>query len=115
MRDLIRRVEEILRRDNSPELGDGSLWSKMFNTRFADREAERLRIEFLGHNRFQEAWIPKIKAGGYRKFELYDLENDLAQRADVADKHPIVLERLRKQLIDITASVMADGPDWHLM
>jgi len=115
MKDLIGQVEEILRRDNSPELGDGSLWSKMFNTRFADREAERLRIEFLGHNRFQEAWIPKIKAGGYRKFELYDLENDLAQRTDVADKHPIVLERLRKQLIDITASVMADGPDWHLM
>jgi len=115
MKDLIGQVEEILRRDNSPELGDGSLWSKMFNTRFADREAERLRIEFLGHNRFQEAWIPKIKAGGYRKFELYNLENDLAQRTDVADKHPIVLERLRKQLIDITASVMADGPDWHLM
>jgi len=114
MQDLMRRVEEILRRENSPELGDGQLWSKMFNTKFADREAERLRIEFLGHNRFQEAWIPKIKSGGYRKFELYDLEKDPGQKTDVADKHPIVSQRLRKQLTDITASVMADGPDWHL-
>ena len=114
MNDLMNQVEEILKKENSPELRDGDFRSKMYNAKFANKEAERLRIEFLKHNRFQEAWIPTIKSGGYKKFELYDLEKDLAQKTDVSAQHPNLVSRLKGQLIRITASVMADGPDWHL-
>ncbi|MCK5407747.1 MAG: sulfatase-like hydrolase/transferase, partial [Candidatus Krumholzibacteria bacterium] len=43
IRDLMKKVEAILRRENSPELKDGDLWSKMFNSKFENKEAERLR------------------------------------------------------------------------
>ncbi len=33
----------------------------------------------------------------------------------MAKQFPDVVNQLKKQLIDITASVMADGPDWHLV
>ncbi|MCR9296884.1 MAG: sulfatase-like hydrolase/transferase, partial [bacterium] len=114
MNGLMNQVEEILKRENSPELRDGGrLWSKMFNTKFANKEAEKLRIQFLKFNRFQESWIPTIKAGGYKRFELYDLDADIGQTADIAKQHPEIVNRLKQQLLDITASVMADGPDWN--
>ena len=62
---------------------------------------------------FQEAWIPKIKAGGYKEFKLYDLEADRSQERDLAAEKPELLDRLKKQLLEINASVMADGADWH--
>ena len=114
MNGLMNQVEEILKRENSPELRDGGrLWSKMFNTKFANKEAEKLRIQFLRLNRFQESWIPTIKAGGYKRFELYDLDADIGQKTDIAKQHPEIVNRLKQQLLDITASVMNDGPDWH--
>ncbi len=115
MNDLMNQVEVILKRENSPELRDGGrLWSKMFNTKFANQEAEKLRVEFLKFNRFQESWIPTIKAGRYKRFELYDLDADIGQKTDITKQHPEVVNRLKQQLLDITASVMTDGPDWHL-
>ena len=114
MNGLKNQVEVILKRENSPELRDGGrLWSKMFNTKFANKEAEKLRIQFLRLNRFQESWIPTIKAGGYKRFELYDLDADIGQKTDIAKQHPEIVNRLKQQLLDITASVMNDGPDWH--
>jgi len=65
-------------------------------------------------NLFRESWIPLIKSGSYKNYRLYDLKNDPSQTTDVADKNPKVLERLKKQLIELNSSIMADGPDWHL-
>jgi len=112
MRDLMKKVEAILKRENSPELKDGDLWSKMFNSKFENKEAERLRIQFLTLNRFQESWIPSIKACRYTRFELYDLEKDLSQKTDISESHPEIVKRLKRQLVEISHSVMADGVDW---
>lgn len=70
--------------------------------------------ELSTHNMFHEEWIPKIKAGGYTNFRLYDLENDPGQDHDLSADHPEVLKRLQKTLLEINASIMADGHDWHL-
>ena len=71
--------------------------------------------ELSKHNMFQEAWIPAIKSGGYHNYQLFDLKKDPQQADNIAGQHPEVVDRLRKQLLKINASVMADGPDWHLM
>lgn len=65
-------------------------------------------------NMFQEKWIPIIKKGGYINYQLFDLEADPSQEHDVASSNLEVVERLKKQLLEINASIMADGPDWHL-
>jgi len=70
--------------------------------------------ELSTDNMFREAWIPAIKGGGYRNWQLFDLEADPGQRTNIADAKPEVLERLKKQLLNINTSVMADGADWHL-
>jgi hypothetical protein len=88
--------------------------SRLFSTPFDDPEAERLRIQHLQAYRFREEWIPKLEADGFQRFELYDLSTDPLQQTDIADEYPDVVKRLSSQLIGITASVMADGPDWHL-
>jgi arylsulfatase A len=70
--------------------------------------------ELSTSNMFQEAWIPTIKQGGYLNYQLFDLEADPSQEHDIASSNRGVVERLKKQLLDINASIMADGPDWHL-
>lgn len=65
-------------------------------------------------NLFEEAWIPTIKSGGYRNFQLFDLGSDPNQTRNIADQHPELTERLKRQLLDINSSVMADAADWHL-
>ncbi|MCB1279268.1 sulfatase-like hydrolase/transferase, partial [Prosthecobacter sp.] len=70
--------------------------------------------ELSTDNMFQESWIPKIKSGGYVNFQLYDLEADPSQEHDIASSNQEVVERLKKKLLEINASIMADGPDWHL-
>lgn len=69
--------------------------------------------ELSTDNMFEEAWIPKIKAGGYTNFRLFDLSSDPQQEHDLAREKPGVLEDLKAKLLDINASVMADGADWH--
>ncbi len=69
--------------------------------------------ELSKDNLFREEWIPAIKSGNYRNWQLFDLEADPEQRTNVADANPELLERLRRQLLQINASVMADGADWH--
>ncbi len=66
-------------------------------------------------NMFQEEWIPTIKQGGYTGFQLYDLSKDPGQTNDLATEKPELLERLKKQMLEINASVMAEGEDWHLI
>ena len=112
MQDLMKKVETILKHENSPVLKDNDLWSKMFNSKFQNKEAERLRMQFVALNRFQESWIPSIKAHSYTRFELFDLEKDLSQKTDISEQHPEIVKRLKRQLVKISDSVMADGPDW---
>ena len=70
--------------------------------------------ELSTSNMFQESWIPKIKAGGYTNFRLFNLVNDPNQMTDLAGKKPEVVEALKKKLLQINASIMADSEDWHL-
>ena len=70
--------------------------------------------EFSVSEKFNEAWIPTIKEGGYRDFELYDLVNDPMQEVDLAKQRPELLLTLKDKLLKINASVMAEGSDWHL-
>jgi arylsulfatase A len=65
-------------------------------------------------NMFQEAWIPIIKSGGYKDFQLYNLRKDPGQTTDIAAEYPEITARLKKKFLAISASIMADGEDWHL-
>lgn len=65
-------------------------------------------------NMFNEEWIPTIKSGGYKNYQLHNLKDDPGQENDLATAEPKVLERMKKQLLKINQSIMADGPDWHL-
>lgn len=66
------------------------------------------------NNMFREEWIPTIKKGGYTDFQLYNLKSDPNQTTNVAEKNPQVLGRMKAQMLEINASIMADGADWHL-
>ena len=70
--------------------------------------------ELSTDNMFREEWIPVIKSGAYKNWQLYHLEDDPSQTTDLTAQHPEVLERLKAQLLKINASIMADGTDWHL-
>ncbi|NNJ70521.1 MAG: sulfatase-like hydrolase/transferase [Kiritimatiellales bacterium] len=69
--------------------------------------------ELSTKNKFDEKWIPAIKSGDYKNYRLFNLKNDPAQKHDLAAANPERVERLRKKLLEINQSVMADGPDWH--
>ena len=70
--------------------------------------------ELSKNNMFQEAWIPKVKKGGYTNFQLYNLRNDPGQTENLAAAKPDLLRKLKAQMLKINASIMADGADWHL-
>jgi len=72
-------------------------------------------FELSTNNMFQEAWIPAIKSGTYKNYQLFNLKTDPKQETDIASRNPELTDRLKKQLLEINASIMADGPDWHLM
>ena len=72
-------------------------------------------FELSTHNMFQEAWIPSIKSGTYKNYQLFNLKTDPTQKTDIARQNPELTDRLKKQLLEINASIMADGPDWNLM
>ena len=112
MAELMSQMETVLRERGAPD-PKATIKAKLFEG-FDFPEAERIRGRYIRHNQFQESWIPAIKAMTYKRFELYDLSEDLAQQHDVAAQHPEILERLKKQLLELTADVMAEGPDWNL-
>ncbi len=70
--------------------------------------------ELSTNNMFQEKWIPMIKSGAYRDFQLYDLAADPQQQHNLAEERPELLSRLKATLLRINSSVMADGHDWHV-
>ena len=94
------------------EIRGSTLQKQMFEG-FKDKEAEKLRGQFIRLNMFQESWIPAIKAGAYTRFQLFDLSRDPQQKNDLSAQLPDVLARLKKKLLEINASVMADAHEWH--
>ncbi|MEM7011959.1 MAG: sulfatase-like hydrolase/transferase, partial [Verrucomicrobiota bacterium] len=110
MAELRRQMEEVLAKNGDPD-PKATIKAKLFEG-FKDREADRLRGQFIRLNQFHESWIPSIKAMDYHGFELFDLETDLAQQTNVADEHPEIAERLTRQLLALTADVVAEGPNW---
>ncbi|MEM8953827.1 MAG: sulfatase-like hydrolase/transferase [Verrucomicrobiota bacterium] len=70
--------------------------------------------ELSTDNMFKEAWIPTIKSGDYTNFQLFDLESDPAQETNIAAENTELTERLKKKLLKINDSIMAEAHDWHL-
>ena len=70
--------------------------------------------EISTSNMFQERWIPRVKDGGYKDFQLFDLSKDPGQTQNIASDNPELLKDLKAKLLEINQSVMADGTDWHL-
>ena len=46
------------------------------------------------------------------QFELYNIRDDWQETDDLQSKHPVKFESLKKQLIQIDAAVLTEGPDW---
>ncbi|MDG2129013.1 MAG: sulfatase-like hydrolase/transferase, partial [Fuerstiella sp.] len=109
---LLQQTKLALGDDLEKELGGLDLRSRMFNGRFANREANRLRDEFRAMFYFNEALIPLMKKGGVDRVQLYNLENDLSQEQDIAAEKPEIVARMKKQANTIYQSVMADAPEW---
>ena len=105
-------IEEVLKKANSPELVPWVERTDYFYKVFKNKDAERLRIEFMRLNVFQESWIPILKSASYHRFQLFDLAADPSQKVDVSKQYPEVFARLKRQLLEINASVMAEAPDW---
>ena len=58
--------------------------------------------------------MPKIRSSRPVKLLLFDLEDDLAQRKDVAAENPEVFQRLKSQAIEMHRDVMASGYQWDI-
>lgn len=112
--ELVVRIGPLVEKEVGRALQRSELFSLIFNSSFKVRETERMRTEFVRLHQFQESWSHAIKRGngGFRKFELYDLASDPGQRSDLADEEPEILERMKRQLLEINASVLADAPTW---
>ena len=109
---LLQQTKTALGDNIEKELGGLDLRSRMFNGRFANPEANRLRDEFRSLFYFNEALIPLMKKGGVDRVELYDLSKDIGQQNDIAKKHPRLIAQMKKQANLIHTSVMADGPEY---
>jgi arylsulfatase A len=109
---LLQQTKTALGDNIEKELGGLDLRSRMFNGRFANPEANRLRDEFRSLFYFNEALIPLMKKGGVDRVELYDLSKDIGQQNDIANKHPRLIAQMKKQANLIHKSVMADGPEY---
>ena len=70
--------------------------------------------ELSKSNMFQESWIPIIKSGGYRNFQLFDLSRDPGQTHNLSSQNPELFRKLKTKLLKINQSIMAGGSDWHL-
>ncbi len=109
---LLKQTEAALGDDLEKELGGLDLRSRMFNGKFANPKADRLRNQFRAMFYFDEAVIPLMKKGGVNRVQLYNLANDLSQKTDIAAENPAIVARMKKQANIIYQSVMADGPEW---
>ncbi len=115
MTALMKQIKETLRKNGTleEETRGSTLQAQMFEG-FKNKEAEKLRGQYVRLNMFQESWIPAIKSGSYTRFELFDLKNDPGQQTNLSAQFPDIAARLKKKLLEINASVMADAHDWNL-
>jgi arylsulfatase A len=113
MSALRRQIEETLRSNGTleEEIRGSTLDKQMFEG-FKDKQAEKLRGQYIRLNMFQESWIPVIKSGTYTRYQLFDLATDRGQQTDVSTLYPKVLAKLKNKLHNINTSVMADAPEW---
>ncbi|MCD6393769.1 MAG: sulfatase-like hydrolase/transferase [Planctomycetes bacterium] len=113
MTELMKQIENMLRSKGTlaQEIRGSTLQAQMFEG-FKDNEAEKLRGEYIRLNMFQESWIPAIKSGTYARFELYDLSSDPQQTTDLSKQRPEILAKLKKRLLEINTSVMAEAPEY---
>ena len=88
------------------------LESRVSNTTFSSPEYAKLKSEFVRLRTFQEAWIPAIKAGGFSRFALYDLESDPLQKKDISKQRSKVTSRLKEKMLELYRDVLADAPNW---
>ena len=109
---LMEQVKEVLGDDLERELGGMDLRSRMFNGKFANPEANRLRDQHRRLFYFQEAWIPEQKKSGFGRVQLYDLSKDLGQRNNIANQRPELAAQLKEKAAAIYRSVMAEAPEW---
>ncbi|MEC7719334.1 MAG: sulfatase-like hydrolase/transferase, partial [Planctomycetota bacterium] len=110
---LMGQVKEILGDNLEKELGGMDLRSRMFNGKFANPEANRLRDQHRRLFYFQESWIPELKKSELGRVQLYDLSQDLGQQSDIAKESPEIVARMKKQAAAIYRSVMSDAPQWN--
>jgi len=110
MTELMKQIESTLAKNGDPN-PKATIKASLFEG-FKDREAEKLRGAWIRHNQFHESWIPAVKAMEYQGFELFDLKADIGQKKNLASELPEVYERLKRELLEITADVMEEGPDW---
>ncbi len=111
MKALLQQMKEVLRKNGDPN--PQQTVKELLYEGFGDREADKIRGQYIRLNQFQEDWIPTIKSMTYGRFELFDLSRDPGQQKDLSKEHPEELARLVKRLLEINASVMAEAPDWH--
>ena len=108
-----RRIEEVLRSKGIFEKETrSSTFEKQLFEGFSDRDAERLRGQFIRLNQFHEAWIPTLRKADLVGFELYDLEADPEQKVDLSARLPLVHARLKKTLQKLVESAYRDAHDW---
>jgi arylsulfatase A len=69
--------------------------------------------ELSKNNMFQESWIPKIRSGGYRNYQMFNLADDPQQTTDIAAKNPELLKQLKSKLLKINQSIMQEAHDWN--
>ena len=109
---LLQQTKLALGDDLDKELGGLDLRSRMFNGRFANPEANRIRDEFRAMFYFNEDLIPLMKKGRVDRVQLYDLSVDLSQGRDIADQKPNLVAQMKTKANAIYQSVMADAPEW---
>ena len=108
-----RRIEEVLRSKGIFEKETrSSTFEKQLFEGFSDRDAERLRGQFIRLNQFHESWIPTLRKADLAGFELYDLEADPEQKVDLSARLPLVHARLKKTLQKLVESAYRDAYDW---
>ena len=108
-----RRIEEVLRsKDIYEKETRSSTFEKQLFEGFSDRDAERLRGQFIRLNQFHESWIPTLRKADLAGFELYDLEADPEQKVDLSARLPLVHARLKKTLQKLVESAYRDAHDW---
>ena len=108
---VFKQIAKLVRKeDGNPS--DAELRTRIFNQQFDEPEVRQLSLQYVWLNTFQESWIPLIKAGGFGRFELYDVDADPKQERDISAQQPEVAARLKQQLLALNASIMADAPDW---